>query len=127
MTGARNTNVNVKIGGLWKRSQNLSKLTTPNYKHRVFILTNHSLCYYKGTIDVSFTCAGRYNCNAAGPHTYVHRWMYRIVTMNGSLSPFLYMGIYDPMVHVVHLRTVSYICSCYPCIVCVPLKYGYQV
>ena len=53
MSGGRKGAVNVKIGGLWKRSQNLSKLTKPNYKHRVFILTKQSLCYYKGTVDVS--------------------------------------------------------------------------
>ena len=43
----------VKIAGLWKRSQNISMFTKPNYKHRVFILTSSSLSYYCGTTDVS--------------------------------------------------------------------------
>lgn len=43
----------VKIGGLWKRSQGVSRFTKPNYKHRVFILTEQALSYYQGTIDVS--------------------------------------------------------------------------
>lgn len=42
----------VKIGGLWKRSQGVSRFTKPNYKHRVFILTDQALSYYQGTIDV---------------------------------------------------------------------------
>lgn len=45
--------VGVKIGGLWKRSQGISRFTKPNYKHRVFILTDQSLSYYGGTVDVS--------------------------------------------------------------------------
>lgn len=45
--------VGVKIGGLWKRSQGISRFTKPNYKHRVFILTDQALSYYQGTIDVS--------------------------------------------------------------------------
>ena len=44
---------NVKIGGLWKRSQGVSRFTKPNYKHRVFILTDQALSYYAGTVDVS--------------------------------------------------------------------------
>ncbi len=44
---------NVKIGGLWKRSQGVSRFTKPNYKHRVFILTDQALSYYGGTLDVS--------------------------------------------------------------------------
>ena len=48
----------VKIGGLWKRSQGLSKFTKANFKHRVFILTDHSLSYYSGTVDVSFCVFG---------------------------------------------------------------------
>ena len=47
------SNTSVKIGGLWKRSQGLSRFTRPNYKHRVFILTEQSLSYYCGTVDVS--------------------------------------------------------------------------
>ena len=47
------SNGNVKIGGLWKRSQCLSRFTKPNYKHRVFILTDQALSYYCGTVDVS--------------------------------------------------------------------------
>jgi len=47
--------VGVRIGGLWKRSQGLSRFTKPNYKHRVFILTDQSLSYYAGTVDVSPT------------------------------------------------------------------------
>lgn len=43
----------VRIGGLWKRSQGVSRFTKPNYKHRVFILTDQALSYYQGTIDVS--------------------------------------------------------------------------
>lgn len=44
----------VKIGGLWKRSQGISRFTVkPNYKHRVFILTEQALSYYSGTVDVS--------------------------------------------------------------------------
>ena len=43
----------VKIGGLWKRSQGISRFTKPNYKHRVFILTEQALSYYSGTVDVS--------------------------------------------------------------------------
>lgn len=43
----------VKIGGLWKRSQGMSRFTKPNYKHRVFILTEQALSYYCGTVDVS--------------------------------------------------------------------------
>lgn len=43
----------VKIGGLWKRSQGVSRFTKPNYKHRVFILTDQALSYYAGTVDVS--------------------------------------------------------------------------
>ena len=43
----------VKIGGLWKRSQGLSRFTKLNYKHRVFILTEQALSYYGGTVDVS--------------------------------------------------------------------------
>ena len=46
---------NVKISGLWKRSQGLSRFTRANYKHRVFILTEQSLSYYCGTVDVSYT------------------------------------------------------------------------
>lgn len=42
----------VKIGGLWKRSQGVSRFTKPNYKHRVFILTEQALSYYGGTVDV---------------------------------------------------------------------------
>lgn len=45
-------NVGVKIGGLWKRSQGVSRFTKTNYKHRVFILTEQSLSYYAGTTDV---------------------------------------------------------------------------
>lgn len=45
----------VKIGGLWKRSQGVSRFTKPNYKHRVFILTEQALSYYQGTIDVSIS------------------------------------------------------------------------
>ena len=44
----------VKIGGLWKRSQGISRFTKPNYKHRVFILTDQALSYYGGTLDVSW-------------------------------------------------------------------------
>lgn len=43
----------VKIGGLWKRSQGVSRFTKANYKHRVFILTEQALSYYAGTVDVS--------------------------------------------------------------------------
>lgn len=43
----------VKIGGLWKRSQGVSRFTKSNYKHRVFILTDQALSYYGGTVDVS--------------------------------------------------------------------------
>ena len=103
MTGARNTNVNVKIGGLWKRSQNLSKLTTPNYKHRVFILTNHSLCYYKGTIDVSFTCAGRNVTVALLVNHVLHRWMYRVVTMDGCLSSSCIIWVYTTRIVLFHI------------------------
>ena len=46
----------VKIAGLWKRSQCLHRYTKPNYRHRVFILTDQSLSYYSGTLDVSFKC-----------------------------------------------------------------------
>ncbi len=52
-TGTVSSSVGVKIGGLWKRSQGLSRFTKPNYKHRVFILTDQSLSYYAGTVDVS--------------------------------------------------------------------------
>ena len=45
-------NGGVKIGGLWKRSQGLSRFSRTNYKHRVFILTEQSLSYYSGTVDV---------------------------------------------------------------------------
>ena len=48
------SNGGVKIGGLWKRSQGLSRLTRPNYRHRVFILTENALSYYSGTVDVSW-------------------------------------------------------------------------
>jgi len=44
-------NSSVKIGGLWKRSQGISRFTKTNYKHRVFILTEQSLSYYSGTVD----------------------------------------------------------------------------
>ena len=44
----------VKIGGLWKRSQGVSRFTKSNYKHRVFILTDQALSYYGGTVDVRF-------------------------------------------------------------------------
>ena len=47
------SNESVKIGGLWKRSQGLSRFTKPNYRHRVFILTEQALSYYSGTVDVS--------------------------------------------------------------------------
>lgn len=47
------SNGSVKIGGLWKRSQGLSRFTRPNYRHRVFILTEQALSYYSGTVDVS--------------------------------------------------------------------------
>ena len=47
------SNISVKIGGLWKRSQGLSRFTRANYRHRVFILTEQALSYYGGTIDVS--------------------------------------------------------------------------
>ena len=47
------SNGSVKIGGLWKRSQGLSRFTRPNFKHRVFILTDQALSYYSGTVDVS--------------------------------------------------------------------------
>ena len=50
----------VKIGGLWKRSQGVSRFTKPNYKHRVFILTEQALSYYQGTIDVS-TCTDAFS------------------------------------------------------------------
>ena len=43
----------VKIAGLWKRSQGLRKFTKPNWRHRVFILTEQALSYYSGTLDVS--------------------------------------------------------------------------
>ena len=49
-------NSSVRIGGLWKRSQGLSRFTKTNYKHRVFILTEQSLSYYSGTVDVRWTC-----------------------------------------------------------------------
>ena len=45
--------IGVRIGGLWKRSQGLSRFTKANYKHRVFILTDQALSYYAGTVDVS--------------------------------------------------------------------------
>ncbi|CAI8012738.1 Ras GTPase-activating protein 2 [Geodia barretti] len=45
------SNGSVKIGGLWKRSQGLSRFTRPNYRHRVFILTENALSYYSGTVD----------------------------------------------------------------------------
>ena len=48
-----NTTSVVKIAILWKRSQCLRAITKPNYRHRVFILTENSLSYYSGTIDVS--------------------------------------------------------------------------
>lgn len=47
------TSSRVKIGGLWKRSQGLSRFTKHNYKHRVFILTEQALSYYGGTVEVS--------------------------------------------------------------------------
>ena len=47
------SNGSVKIGGLWKRSQGLSRFTRPNYRHRVFILTENAISYYSGTVDVS--------------------------------------------------------------------------
>ena len=47
------SNGSVKISGLWKRSQCLSRFTRPNYRHRVFILTEQALSYYSGTVDVS--------------------------------------------------------------------------
>lgn len=47
------SSTSVKIGGLWKRSQGVSRFTKPNYKHRVFILTHQALSYYGGTVDVS--------------------------------------------------------------------------
>lgn len=43
----------VKIAGLWKRSQGLHRFTRPNFRHRVFILTDQALSYYSGTLDVS--------------------------------------------------------------------------
>ncbi len=52
-TGLSSGGVGVKIGGLWKRSQGLSRFTKANYKHRVFILTDQSFSYYAGTVDVS--------------------------------------------------------------------------
>ena len=53
------SNDSVKIGGLWKRSQCLSRFTRPNYRHRVFILTEQALSYYGGTVDVSAPVHGR--------------------------------------------------------------------
>ena len=44
----------VKIAGLWKRSQGLHRFTRPNFRHRVFILTDQALSYYSGTLDVSW-------------------------------------------------------------------------
>ena len=52
-SGSVPSNGSVKIGGLWKRSQCLSRFTRPNYRHRVFILTENALSYYSGTVDVS--------------------------------------------------------------------------
>jgi hypothetical protein len=52
------SNGSVKIGGLWKRSQGLSRFTRPNYRHRVFILTENALSYYSGTVDVSMHLPG---------------------------------------------------------------------
>ena len=51
--GSVPSNGSVKISGLWKRSQGLSRFTRPNYRHRVFILTDQALSYYSGTVDVS--------------------------------------------------------------------------
>ena len=51
---ALHQSANVKIGGLWKRSQGVSRfMAKSNYKHRVFILTDQALSYYGGTVDVS--------------------------------------------------------------------------
>jgi hypothetical protein len=44
----------VKIAGLWKRSQGLRKFTKPNWRHRVFILTEQVFSYYSGTLDVRY-------------------------------------------------------------------------
>ena len=56
------SNGSVKIGGLWKRSQGLSRFTRPNYRHRVFILTENALSYYSGTVDVSMHLLCRRVC-----------------------------------------------------------------
>lgn len=66
----------VKIAGLWKRSQNISMFTKPNYKHRVFILTSSSLSYYCGTIDVSLysLAIGRVHPLAYGAACTDHDW-----------------------------------------------------
>ena len=53
LAGSALVSSSVKIGGLWKRSQGVSRFTKPNYKHRVFILTDQALSYYAGTVDVS--------------------------------------------------------------------------
>lgn len=43
----------VKIAVLCKRSQGLHRFTRPNYRHRVFVLTDQALSYYSGSMDVS--------------------------------------------------------------------------
>ena len=64
----------VKIAGLWKRSQNLSMFTKPNYKHRVFILTGHSLSYYSGTTDVSVPFSQRASFRQQCSQTDCRMW-----------------------------------------------------
>lgn len=81
MSGGRKGAVNVKIGGLWKRSQNLSKLTKPNYKHRVFILTKQSLCYYKGTVDHITALKGRIEVSSIKAIEYVDEGAFAIAHM----------------------------------------------
>ena len=61
------SNGSVKISGLWKRSQCLSRFTRPNYRHRVFILTEQALSYYSGTVDVSARTQLQRHCHVHEP------------------------------------------------------------
>lgn len=48
-----NADKELKVDSMFKRSQGKKKLSTINYKERVFVLTPKQLQYYEGTPQVS--------------------------------------------------------------------------
>jgi hypothetical protein len=89
------SNGSVKIGGLWKRSQGLSRFTRPNYRHRVFILTENALSYYSGTVDRVGQLKGRVALDAITAVEFVDESAFNLPhTFQVRLSS-LSLSLYD--------------------------------